>query len=161
MSLSFAMRRLAEGQVKSLLCTAGVSGCIHSRVPPTYSPQARRLALANRAPPLCDSPTCQGSLAAACSCTFYAVSRANRAMQVYLALYTAESYPRTARKLGVWPFPRGHHHFVTRLPVKGALLLLADQRFCPLLPEQHRLKPKPGLTAVAAAQHQSCLAACR
>ncbi|KAL3157358.1 hypothetical protein ABBQ32_011839 [Trebouxia sp. C0010 RCD-2024] len=81
--------------------------------------------------------------------------------KVYLALYTSESYPRTARKLGIWPFPRGHYHFVTRLPVKGAMLLLADQRFCPLLPEQLRLKPKEGLKAVPAAQHESCHAACR
>ncbi len=82
-------------------------------------------------------------------------------MQVYLALYTAESYPRTARKLGIWPFPRGHHHFVTKLPVKGAMLLLADQRFCPLLPEQHSMKPRKGLRALPAAQHESCYAACR
>ena len=91
-------------------------------------------------------------------------------MQVYLALYTSETYPRTARKLGIWPFPRGHHHFVTRLPLKGssaaagsrgALLLLADQRFCPMLPEQHKMQPQRGLTAIAAEQHQSCHAACR
>ncbi|DBA72905.1 TPA: hypothetical protein ACH3X2_009866 [Trebouxia sp. C0005] len=81
--------------------------------------------------------------------------------KVYLALYTAESYPRTARKLGIWPFPRGHHHFVTKLPVKGAMLLLADQRFCPLLPEQHSMKPRKGLRAFPAAQHESCYAACR
>ena len=82
-------------------------------------------------------------------------------MQVYLALYTSESYPRTARKLGIWPFPRGHYHFVTRLPVKGAMLLLADQRFCPLLPDQLRIKPREGLKPVTAAQHESCHAACR
>ena len=81
-------------------------------------------------------------------------------MQVYLALYTAESYPRTARKLGIWPFPRGHHRFVTRLPTKGAMLLLADKRFCPLLPDQLRVKPKEGLMALPAAQHESCSVAC-
>lgn len=66
-----------------------------------------------------------------------------------------------ARKLSIWPFPRGHHHALTRLPIKGATLLLADQRFCPLLPDQHRLKPMAGLRAVAGALHESCSAACR
>lgn len=82
-------------------------------------------------------------------------------VQVYLGLYTSETYPRIARKLSIWPFPRGHHRFLTRLPIKGATLLLADQRFCPMLPDQHKLKPKQGLTAVAGAQHESCSAACR
>ena len=82
-------------------------------------------------------------------------------LQVYLGLYTAETYPKMARKLSIWPFPRAHHHALTRLPIKGATLLLADQRFCPLLPDQHRLKPRAGLRAVAGGQHESCSAACR
>lgn len=43
---------------------------------------------------------------------------------------------------------------------RGARLLVADRRFCPLLPPDQRLRPTPGMRAVAAQRNQSCIAAC-
>ena len=37
---------------------------------------------------------------------------------------------------------------------------MADRRFCPLLPEQEKLRPTGGMQSVAAARNQSCAAAC-
>lgn len=72
-----------------------------------------------------------------------------------------EEYARLARQLQIWPFPRGHHRNVVVLPYKGSVWLLADARFCPLLPEQLRLQPPGSLQAVAGRRGASCDVTCR
>ena len=43
---------------------------------------------------------------------------------------------------------------------RGARYLVADRRFCRLLPGSQRVWPTPGLAAVPAAQGQACTDAC-
>ncbi|KAK9813769.1 hypothetical protein WJX73_008446 [Symbiochloris irregularis] len=81
--------------------------------------------------------------------------------QVNLILYKEESYPRTARQLKIWPFPRGHHQHIVALPYKGSTWLLADVRQCPLLPKHMRVYPSPTLQDLAAPPDTSCTDACK
>ena len=78
----------------------------------------------------------------------------------YLVPYRVEEYARLARYFRVWPYPRGHHRHVASVPFRGARVLLADRRFCPLLPAGERVLPAPGLTPVAAKRAQHCHEAC-
>lgn len=72
-------------------------------------------------------------------------------LRYYLILYNIEEYGRLSSRLKLWGgIPRGHHRFITYVPYKGAILLLADKRFCPLLQRSDRELPGRGLTAVAA-----------
>ena len=73
----------------------------------------------------------------------------------------AEAYPRIARQFKIWPFPRGHHQHLVALPYKGSTWLLADVRFCPLLPPELRVLPSPSLRDIAAPLNTSCTDACR
>jgi len=71
--------------------------------------------------------------------------------QYYLILYNIEEYGRLSSRLKLWGgIPRGHHRYVTYVPYKGAIILLADRRFCPLLSSSDRELPGKGLTAVVA-----------
>ncbi|GAB4822166.1 hypothetical protein N2152v2_009212 [Parachlorella kessleri] len=83
-----------------------------------------------------------------------------RAGQLYYVPYVIEEYQRLATRLKIWPFPRGHHQHVAFIPYKGARLLVADRRFCPLLPEHEKLRPTADMQPVAAERNQSCAAAC-
>lgn len=82
-------------------------------------------------------------------------------LQVYLRPYKLEEYESLVRPLGLWPFPRGHQRHLTALPIRGATLLLADQRACPALPAGLRIAPHQGLTPTTARRATDCNAACR
>lgn len=45
-------------------------------------------------------------------------------------------------------------------PYRGARFLVADRRFCPLLPKDMQLPPSAGMEPVAAERWQSCHDAC-
>ena len=104
---------------------------------------------------------CEMQLRRACHFCIASAGLTCSAIQVYLALYRAERYIHLVRPLGIWPYPRGHHRHMARLPWRNATLLLADQRFCQLLPPQRRLLPSPGLRALPAERATSCDAACK
>ena len=82
-------------------------------------------------------------------------------LQVYLRPYKLEEYEALVKPLGLWPFPRGHQRHLTPLPIRGATVLLADQRSCPLLPDSLRISAHPGLQPSAAQRGVDCNAACR
>ena len=82
-------------------------------------------------------------------------------MQVYLHPYKLEEYEALVKPLGLWPFPRGHQRHLTWLPIRGAAVLLADQRSCPLLPAGLRVLAHPGLEPTAAQRGATCDSACR
>ena len=71
-----------------------------------------------------------------------------------------EQYPRIARQWKIWPFPRGHHRNVVYLPYKGSVWLLADVRFCPLLPPELLLLPPASLQKLPGSQGSSCTSTC-
>lgn len=77
-----------------------------------------------------------------------------------LALYRSENYANLAKHLNIWPYPRGHHRFATVIYVEGYTVVLADERYCPYLPEGVKLRPSRGLQPVAATRAQNCDAAC-
>jgi alpha-1,3-mannosyl-glycoprotein beta-1,2-N-acetylglucosaminyltransferase len=78
-----------------------------------------------------------------------------------LALYRAENYELLAKVLDLWPYPRGHFKHALALEVQEFIVIVADERNCPFLPLQMRLKPSPHLTPVISEQGQDCNAACR
>ena len=80
--------------------------------------------------------------------------------QPILALYRAENYANLAKHLNIWPYPRGHHRFATVIHIDDLVVILADERFCPYLPEHVKVKPSRGLQPVAANRAQNCNAAC-
>ena len=82
-------------------------------------------------------------------------------MQVYLRPYKLEEYEALVKPLKLWPFPRGHQRHLTMLPIQGATVLLADQRSCPLLPDNLAIRSHPGLRPTAAARATDCNVACR
>ena len=82
-------------------------------------------------------------------------------MQVYLRPYKVEEYEAVVKPLGLWPFPRGHQRHLTWLPIRGATVLLADQRSCPVLPGSLRIRAHPGLQPTAAQRGVDCDSACR
>ena len=81
-------------------------------------------------------------------------------VQVYLRPYKLEEYEALVKPLKLWPFPRGHQRHLTMLPIQGATVLLADQRSCPLLPENLAIRAHPGLRPTAAARAMDCNLAC-
>ena len=81
--------------------------------------------------------------------------------QVYLRPYKLEEYEALVKPLKLWPFPRGHQRHLTMLPIRGATMLLADQRSCPLLPDSLTIRAHPGLRPTAAARATDCNLACR
>ena len=82
-------------------------------------------------------------------------------LQVYLRPYKLEEYEALVKPLGLWPFPRGHQRHLTSLPIRGATVLLADQRSCPLLPDSLRIRAHPRLQPSAAQRGVDCNAACK
>lgn len=77
-----------------------------------------------------------------------------------LALYRSENYVNLAKHLNIWPYPRGHHKFATVIHAHGYVVVLADERYCPYLPEDVKVRPSRGLQPVAAKQGVNCNAAC-
>lgn len=43
---------------------------------------------------------------------------------------------------------------------RNSTFLVADRRFCPLLPKEQQLPPTPGMRAVPGERHQSCHVVC-
>ena len=84
-----------------------------------------------------------------------------RSLQVWLIPYKGENYLKIARMFRVWPFPRGHHLNLGAIPYKGSTFILADQRFCTLLPDTLRVYPSPTLHPTAGAVHTNCDKVCR
>jgi alpha-1,3-mannosyl-glycoprotein beta-1,2-N-acetylglucosaminyltransferase len=84
-----------------------------------------------------------------------------------LATYRAETYERLAARVDAWPYPRGHseHAAAVTAPGDGAgddrVVILADERFCPHLPDELRLRPSAGMTPTPARRNQNCDDACR
>ncbi|KAI3435729.1 hypothetical protein D9Q98_001787 [Chlorella vulgaris] len=79
---------------------------------------------------------------------------------VYAVYYTFEQYTRLAARMKLWPFPRAHFQHVASIPWMGARFLMADRRFCPLIPEAERVRASEGMQAVAGRQHQNCVDVC-
>ena len=54
-----------------------------------------------------------------------------------------------------------HCRYLTRIPFQGSEFLLADQRFCTLLPMEQREFPHPQLLIRGGRRGQSCASICR
>ena len=54
-----------------------------------------------------------------------------------------------------------HCRYLTRIPFQGSEFLLADRRFCPLLPMEQREFPHPQLLIRGGRRGQSCASTCR
>jgi hypothetical protein len=80
--------------------------------------------------------------------------------KTYLVAYTIEQYLRVSLRLKLWPYPRGHFQHVAAIPWNGSRFLVADRRFCPLLPPEQQLPPTPGMAQIPGEQHQSCNEVC-
>ena len=87
--------------------------------------------------------------------------RSNGNRRPALALYRAENFELLAKALDLWPYPRGHSKHAYVMEVQEFTLVVADERNCPFLPSQMRLKPSSHLTHVKSKQGQDCNAACR
>lgn len=81
--------------------------------------------------------------------------------QVILVIYGIEQYSRLARKLHIWKDPRAHYHHVSMIPWRGATVLLADARWCDLLPPERRWNHTKSWTVHIAAPNVSCHASCQ
>lgn len=79
---------------------------------------------------------------------------------MYLIAYTLEEYPALARMLRLWPYPRAHHQHAAIVPQKGSTFVVADRRFCPLLPKELQMNRTAGMQAVHGTQQESCTAVC-
>ena len=84
-----------------------------------------------------------------------------------LATYRAETYERLAARVDAWPYPRGHSEHAAAVTAPGdgdgddRVVILADERFCPHLPDELRLRPSAGMTPTPARRNQNCDDACR
>lgn len=84
------------------------------------------------------------------------------ALQVHMVPYRVEDYKELVKDLKLWPYPRGHHQHLTRLPLPGdAQVLLADRRMCPWLPDHLRILPLPNLQTAIAERSMDCFSTCR
>ena len=54
-----------------------------------------------------------------------------------------------------------HCRYLTRIPFEGSEFLLADRRFCALLPMEQRELPHPQLLIRGGRRGQSCASTCR
>ena len=80
---------------------------------------------------------------------------------VYLLLYgDAKTFNLYATYFRIWSHPRSHFEYLQMVEQDGDLFLIADVRFCPLLPDYLRIRPNPATTAVTASRGQTCRAAC-
>ena len=91
----------------------------------------------------------------------HAEAEQGAASQMWLMPYKIEDYLKVARMFRIWPYPRGHHRNLLIMPVHGSRFLLADQRFCPLLPDQLKVLPSPTLQPTAAAVGKDCIITCK
>ena len=88
-------------------------------------------------------------------------ARQGSSSQTYLVPYAIEQYADLVNPLGIWPFPRGHHRHMARLPWRGATLLLADRRLCPFLMPEERLHPSKSMRAAPAQRAgDDCISTC-
>ncbi len=75
----------------------------------------------------------------------------------YLLLYSDTArFVEYATYFHIWAHPRAHYHFLQLLEFEGDLYLIADKRFCPLLPEHMRILPSADVAVVAAAPATDC-----
>lgn len=80
--------------------------------------------------------------------------------QTYLVTYVVERFTRAALRLKLWPYPRGHTQHVAVIPWEGSRFLVADRRFCPLLPQEQQLPPTEGMRPLPGRAWQSCKDVC-
>jgi hypothetical protein len=80
---------------------------------------------------------------------------------VYLLLYgDTARFQEFANYFKIWTHPRSHYHFLQLLEFDGSIFLIADVRFCDLLPDYHRILPSTSVTIVPGAQALTCDASC-
>jgi alpha-1,3-mannosyl-glycoprotein beta-1,2-N-acetylglucosaminyltransferase len=80
---------------------------------------------------------------------------------VFLLLYSdSASFARLASFFKIWGHPRSHFQYLQVLEYERDIYLIADVRFCPLLPDYLRVRPSPQVVVQVAQQGEDCNAAC-
>lgn len=80
---------------------------------------------------------------------------------IYLLTYQdTKTFTEYATFFKIWKQPRSHYQYLQMVELQGDLFLIADVRFCLLLPEYRRLLPSKEVNAIAAKQGTSCGDAC-
>jgi hypothetical protein len=80
---------------------------------------------------------------------------------VYLMLYgDSVTFQGIAKHFQIWAHPRSHYKYLQMLEHGNDIFLIADVRFCPLLPEYLQVRPSPDFATVVAEQGEDCVMAC-
>ena len=80
---------------------------------------------------------------------------------VYLLVYgDSAQFVKMAKHFGLWTHPRSHFRFLQLLQFERNIYLIADVRFCPLLPSYLAVKPSSVVESVAAEMGRDCVETC-
>lgn len=80
---------------------------------------------------------------------------------VYLLLYgDSNTFVSFAKFFNIWTHPRSHYRYLQIVEFARNIYLIADVRFCPLLPAFLSVKPSDLVVNVAADMGQDCVQAC-
>ena len=86
---------------------------------------------------------------------------AGRKGMTYLLLYDdTPKFVALAQFFRIWQHPRSHYRFLQVIEFDQDLFLIADVRFCPLLPDHMRLLPSNAVAVVPAKEGNTCEQAC-
>ena len=80
---------------------------------------------------------------------------------VYLLLYgNSPQFVKIAKFFGLWTHPRAHYRFLQVVEFQQNIYLIADVRFCPLLPSFLAVQPSAVVRSIAADMGQDCVNTC-
>jgi len=81
---------------------------------------------------------------------------------IYLLVYqSSKQYRKIAKHFKIWDHPRSHFQNLQMLELQGDIYLLADVRFCPLLPKHLRTLRNSNAKVIAGKQGLSCDDVCK